>query len=386
MYKPIRILHVLGRLDRGGAETSVMNIYRNIDRVRIQFDFMKHTEDKCDYDEEILQLGGRIYSIPKYYCKNYFVYKNNWLNFFNIHPEHKIVHGHTRSTASIYLQIAKKNGLKTIAHSHSTASRGNLIQKSVKNIMQLPIRHIADYLFACSQEAGEWLFGKNATKKSNFKIIKNAINIEKYIFRQGKRREIRQNLAIGNRFVIGHVGSFTYPKNHKFLLNVFIKIKEKKPNAVLLLLGEGILKASIIMQVNSLGLKDKVVFTGNVPNVNDYLQAMDVFIFPSIFEGLPVSLIEAQATGLPCIISDRITKEVQITDLIEFISLEKSASDWADKTINIINNFYRKNTYKKIVGAGYDIKAIAKWYEDFYINQFIKYLVMHNQNCTKFDL
>ena len=165
MVEPIRILHVLGALNRGGAETMVMNIYRNIDRNRVQFDFIVHTNEKCDYNDEIINLGGKIYSMPRYNGKNHIKYKKAWNNFFKRHIEYKIVHGHMRSTAAIYLSIGKKHGLKTIAHSHSTASRGNKFEKLVKNVLQIPLRYTANYLFACSEEAGKWLFGKKAIKK-----------------------------------------------------------------------------------------------------------------------------------------------------------------------------------------------------------------------------
>lgn len=365
MGRVIRILHVLGRLDRGGAETFVMNLYRNIDRTKVQFDFVKHTEDKCDFDEEIAKLGGRIYTISRYNGKNHFYYKKQWERFFNAHPEYKIIHGHMRSTSSIYLSIAKAYGLRTIAHSHSTASRGNLLERSIKYIMQLPIRYIADYLLACSDEAGKWLFGKKVLGKNNYMLLKNAIDIDKYTFNQAIRKEMRKKLDIEEKFVIGHVGSFSYPKNHKFLVKIFSEVFKNNKDSVLLLLGDGVLRDEIINQVKQLGLNGFVYFVNNVENVNDYLQAMDVFVFPSIYEGLGIALIEAQAAGLPCVVSDAVPKEafiiedIKVLKLTNIITWSKQLTDYK----NINRNNAKDYLFRK---AGYDINCSVNVLLDIY--------------------
>ncbi|NMM63687.1 glycosyltransferase family 1 protein [Clostridium sp. P21] len=370
MTEPIRILHVLGGLNCGGAEIMIMNLYRNIDRSKIQFDFMVHTIDKCDYDDEIRKLGGRIYSVPRYNGLNHFKYKRVWNDFFKNHTEYRIVHGHIRSTAAIYLKIAKKQGVITIAHSHSTASRGNKIEQFVKNAMQIPIRYIADYLFACSDEAGKWLFGEKATKQDNYRVIKNAIDAERYVFNEAVRDKVRKDLNIENKLVVGHVGRFTYPKNHKFLIELFYEIQKQNEDSILLLVGDGELRYQIEKQINSLGIKNKVILTGVVPNVNDYIQAMDVFVFPSIFEGLGMVAIEAQAAGLRCIVSDKVPQEAFITDLIESISLTTDISKWASKILQYPSVCQRQKTFVKIKQAGYDIQKNAQILEDFYIGIF----------------
>jgi len=180
MSQPIRVLQVFAQMNRHGSESMIMSMYRNIDRSKVQFDFIVHTTDKCDYDEEIESLGGRIYSIPRYTGTNHFLYKKAWHNFLKQHSDYKIIHGHIRSTASIYLKIAKKYGLITIAHSHNTSS-GAGFSAIVKNIYQYPIRYIVDYLFACSKSAGTWLFGERACRKDNFFILNNAIDTKKFI-------------------------------------------------------------------------------------------------------------------------------------------------------------------------------------------------------------
>lgn len=367
MEGPIRILHVLGALNRGGAETMIMNIYRNINHSKIQFDFVIHTNKKCDYNDEIIKLGGKIYSVPRYLGKNHFKYKSTWDAFFSSHPEYKIVHGHMRSTAAIYLKIAKEHGLITIAHSHSTASRGNKAEQFVKNVMQLPIRYTADYLFACSEEAGKWLFGKKTVMENNYRVVKNAIEVEKYLFNEAVRNEMRKALVIEDKFVVGHAGSFTFPKNHKFLIDVFYHVQMKNKNSVLLLLGDGKLKQQIEKQINSLGIKDKVILTGVVSNVNDYMQAMDVFVFPSLWEGLPMTVIEAQTMGLPCIISDKITNEAHITPHIKSVSLNKPADIWADAVIST-KKTGRKDTEHYIEENGFDIRDLVEKLTEFYLS------------------
>lgn len=367
MLKPIRVLQVFGRMDRGGAETMIMNLYRNIDRSKVQFDFLVHTDDQCDYDGEIRKLGGNIYHIVRYTGKNHLLYIKKWHDFLESHPEFKIVHGHMRSTASIYLKIAKRYGLFTIAHSHSIASRGNTIERLIKNIMQIPVRFSADYFLACSNEAGKWLFGEKITSKDNYKVLKNAIDVKNYTFDEDKRSEMRKLLGVEDGFVVGHVGSFTHPKNHKFLLNVFNEIQKQYQASLLLLIGEGELRAEIEKQISDLGLQEKVLLTGTISNVNEYLQAMDVFVFPSIFEGIGLATIEAQAAGLPCIVSDRIPREAFITDLIKSLPLNQNVGVWAQAILEIKNGFKRKDTSNEIYKAGYDVERNTRWLERFYV-------------------
>jgi glycosyltransferase involved in cell wall biosynthesis len=370
MGEPIRILHILGSLNRGGAETMIMNLYRNIDRSKIQFDFVVHTANKCDYDDEIREMGGIIHNVPRYIGKNHFKYKKAWYELFESHPEYKIIHGHMRSTAAIYLKIAKKYGLVTIAHSHSTASRGNKLEQIFKNILQLPIRYTADYLFACSDEAAQWLFGKNVVNKDNYKVIKNAIDVEKYIFNDYVRKRIRKVLNFEDKFIVGHVGSFSHPKNHKFLIEIFHQILNHNHNSILLLIGDGELRLKIKRIVAELGLTESVIFTGIRPDIPELLQAMDILVFPSLFEGIPVTLVEAQAAGLKIIAADTITEEVALTDLVRFISLKQPASYWADNVLYYINGYERRNTFYEICKADYDVEKNSKWLEEFYINEY----------------
>lgn len=369
MSGPIRVLQVFGHMNRGGAESMIMNLYRNIDRSKVQFDFIVHTDDKCAFEDEINRLGGKIYRVPKYTGKNHFNYVRVWERFFSSHPEYKIIHGHIRSTASIYMKVAKKYNLMAIVHSHSTASRGNIIQQFVKNTIQFPIRYIADYMFACSNESGKWLYGKNVDKKDNYKVFNNAIDSEKYRFDEVKRDKTRKMLNIENKFVIGHIGSFSKPKNHRFLIDIFYEVLKKDNNSVLLLVGDGRLRSQVEEKVKQLNLSGNVIFTGVRSDIPELLQAMDVLIFPSIYEGLPVTLIEAQASGVKCFVSDTISKEVKITEEVEFLSLEKPSEYWAERILECYNGYLRKDTLSLICKAGYDVGENAKWLEDFYLRK-----------------
>jgi len=366
----IRILRVLGSLNRGGIETNILNLYRKTDRNKVQFDFIIHTQDICSYEKEISELGGKIYRIPNFTGENYFQYKKAWEDFFNNHREYKIIHCHLRSTASIYIPIAKKYGLITIAHSHNTSS-GSGFQAVVKNILQIPIRYQADYLLACSEDAGKWLFGRKAIHKDTFKVIYNSIDSKQYIYSELKRKDVRKRLGIkDNAYVIGNVGRFHPQKNHSFLIKVFEKIYQKNKNAVLLLVGDGTLRNKIQNQVTKKNLSGHVIMTGETSKVYDMLQAMDVFIFPSLFEGFGNVLLEAQSNGLPCIISDRIPKSTHvIPSLIHVLSLESDIDLW-------VNAAFKSKRETKIAcaelvaEAGFDVYKTAEWYQNFYLELY----------------
>lgn len=376
MTEPIRVLQVFAQMNRGGAETMIMNLYRNIDREKIQFDFIVHTNEKCAYDDEIVQLGGKIFRVPVYKGKNHLHYKKSWHMFFKEHPEYKIIHGHVRSTAAIYLKIANKYNRITIAHSHSTSS-GSGISAVVKNIMQYPIRNTADYLFACSKSAGEWLYGKKACKKDNFYILNNAIDAKKFTFNQDVSNKVRKEFQLEGKFVVGHVGRFNTPKNHSFLIDIFKVITDKNENSVLMLVGDGDMRKSIEKKVRDLELTDKVIFTGVRSDVPDLLQAINVFMFPSLYEGLGIAVIEAQAAGLPCIVANTVPKEVDITDLVRFLPLSKTSVEWANEILKYKSEI-RYNTFNEIRNANFDIEKNAKILLKSYINIQKNIEVNHN--------
>lgn len=363
-----RILHVVWKMDRGGAETMIMNLYRNIDRSKVQFDFIVHTNQKCSYDEEILALGGKIYNIPRFNGKNYIKYQNAWKQFFKEHKEYKLIHGHLGSTAAIYLSIAKKNGLYTIAHSHNT---NNIVSMKGKlySLFSYPTRHIADFFFGCSNDAGVDRFGEKVVSSKKFKVINNAIKVQDFMFSKSVRAMKRMEFSLNEKFVIGHIGRFNTQKNHTFLIDIFKKVHEKNDNAILMLVGDGSLRNDMERRIASLGLRENVIFTGVRSDIEDLLQAMDIFVFPSLFEGLGIVTVEAQASGLPCIVSDVIPKEAFVTNLVESISLESSINTWVDTILKYSKDYERVNTYKEIKSNGYDIYDTVNWLESFYLKR-----------------
>ncbi len=366
MAEPIRVLLVLGRLNRGGAESMIMNLYRSVDREKVQFDFVIHTKEHCEFTDEVTELGGRIYSAPRYNVKNHLTYKKWWNTFFKTHPEYKVIHGHMYSIASIYLKIANKYGLKTISHSHTSSAKTGF-SGVVKRIIQAPLKNIPDWLFACSDNAGRWLYGENAGKRKNYILLKNAIHSKKYIYTPETAEKIRKELGIENKFIVGHIGRMFPGKNHPYLLEVFKAYSQKNQNSVLLLVGDGPSRKEIEDKAQSLGIREKVIFTGVRSDVNEVLQAMDFFVFPSIYEGLPVTVIEAQAAGLPCLISDSVTDEVCITNLVTRYSLSNSPEMWAEKIDELSKLAKREDMSTEIANAGYDIKTTSKWLQNFYI-------------------
>ncbi|MDD3368251.1 MAG: glycosyltransferase family 1 protein [Lachnospiraceae bacterium] len=368
MSDPIRVLHVLGRLDIGGAESRIMDLYRAIDRELVQFDFMIHTTDHCYFEDEINSLGGRIYHVPRFKVLNYFEYKKAWKEFFKEHREFQAVHGHMTSTGSIYQPIAKKAGVPiTIAHARSAGTDPGL-KGLLTKWMRRSLSGKVDYCFACSTIAGEAVFGQKAVEENKIILFPNAIPTEMYLFDPHKREEMREKLGICDRYVIGHVGRFHYAKNHEFLLEVFTELKKRQEKAVLLLVGDGPLLGSVKEKAKELGIEEDVIYTGNQSNVNDYYQAMDYLVFPSRYEGLPGTIVEAQVSGLKCLVSDAVTREVAMTELVTYFSLEKSPKEWATMVMEQKDN-ERRDFREEVQAAGYDVKEQARKITDFYMRR-----------------
>ena len=309
MSEPIRVLQVVTYMGRGGLETMIMNYYRNIDRNKVQFDFLTHRDERWDYDDKIESLGGKIYHLPKLnpFSKNYL---NALDKFFKEHKEYQIVHCHQDCLSGVVLKVAKKNGVRfTIAHAHSASQDKNL-KYLIKVLAKKNIKKYSDKMFACGEEAGKWMF-----ETDNFEVLNNAIDTDLYTYNKEKADKVKKEFSIENKFVVGHVGRFNYPKNHKFIIDVFSEIQKIKEDSVLMLVGDGDLRSQIEQKVRDLGLSDKVIFTGVRSDVNDLMQGMDVFLFPSLYEGLPVTMVEAQASGLKCIISDKVPLECKMTKM-----------------------------------------------------------------------
>lgn len=365
-----RVLEVFATLNRGGAESMLMNIYRKIDKNKLQFDFVANEREvPYEFEKEILDLGGRIFYVPKFNLINYVEYKKRWKELLQNHPEWKVIHAHHTSPATIIFDVANKLNRVTIAHSHIAGTEKSL-KFYLKKGLRYPLRYKSDYLFACSRNASEWMFGNG--KGKNAYILYNAIESEKFTFNPEIRRLKREELGLNGKTVIGHVGRMENQKNHKFLIEIYEQYQKINPDSILLLIGEGALKIQLQKIVKEKNLEQKVRFLGSRLDISDLLQAMDVFVMPSFYEGLPVTLVEAQASSLPIIASNTITDEVKVTDLISFLSLNESARVWAEK-INSKNLISRTNQYGKIVNSGYDVNDTAKQIQKFYIDQYRKF-------------
>ncbi len=351
--KVIRVLNVVPNMRAAGIETFIMNVYRNIDRSKVQFDFLVHNQEEEFFDEEIKKLGGKIYRLSFKDDKNIFKYIKDLNKFFKEHKEYKIVHGHMQSMMPLYLYIAKRNKVPVrIAHCH----RGNF-SKTLKGIILHIFSRFAKYFstdnFACSDVAGKYLF-----KNNKYEIIYNGINIEKFQFDAEKRKEIREKMSVHDEYIIGHIGRFELEKNHKFLINVMKSIKNKK--VVLWLIGEGTLEADIKKLVKKEGLENVVQFLGLRSDVNDLYQAMDCFVLPSFYEGLPVVGIEAQVAGLECLFSNNITKELKVSDKVKYLSINKNnINEWKKEIENLINKQDENRNIKKSEYRLFNIKYIS---------------------------
>lgn len=357
-----RILHVFGTLNRGGAETLVMNIYRNIDRSKIQFDFVVHHEEEGAYEEEVRKLGGKIYRVPNYKGTNHFAYKKAWNKLLKNHPEYKIIHCHKESIVALVMDEAKKNRRIAIAHSHNTQNIPGFKGK-VMDVLNKNVDAKADYRFACSVDAGYWMFGRY----KNFTVIDNGIEVENFSYNPQIRAKIREKLGFSDKKVLGHIARFNKQKNHSFLIDIFADLIKEDDDYLLVLAGVGDLKDEIEKKVRDLGIEDKVIFLGSIGYVNELLQAIDIFILPSLYEGLAVSTIEAQAAGLKCLLADTIDKNSKITDLVEFIPINQGTRPWI-KAIHKALPYQRKDTSDEIKKAGFDIRETAERLSDFYLN------------------
>ncbi len=361
--QPIRILMVSFNMDRCGAETFVMNIYRAIDRTKVQFDFLLHCSYKSDYEDEIESMGGRIYKIQPYKIYNKRAYDRELDEFFNKHPEYKIIHGHLYNRIE-YLAVAKKHGLITISHSHST-SNGKGPKAWLLNYLHRNINKIADYRFACSEESGKWLY-----KEKDFKVVRNAIDTKLFKYSVDERNKIRNEFCINkNTVVLGHVGRFLPVKQHPILLKIFSKYHKDNPDSKLLLVGEGPLLEENRKTTAALNIKDSVIFAGSRSDVNSILCAMDLFVLPSEHEGLPVTLVEAQSTGLPCVVPSHITEEVHVTDLMRKVN-GFDINTWAEeckKAIKDFSSYNREVALEAVKASDFDIQETAQELQNFYL-------------------
>ena len=360
-------------MNRGGAETMVMNYYRSIDRSRVQFDFMVHRQERGAYDDEIEAMGGRIYRMPPIRPGKFRKYKKALREFFDEHPEYQILHSHMSELGYYAFKEAKAHGVKcTICHAHNAPDfKSETFIEKMKDFMRWRFKHkirkYTDHMFVCGMDAGKWLFGRH--NKRRFVMMNNAVDAQRFRWDENRARMLRQKLRLDDRFVICHVGRFNAQKNHALLIDIFNVIHAQRPDAVLLLAGDGDLEERIRAKVESLGLVDCVQFLGVRSDIDDILLVSDVFLFPSLYEGLPVTLVEAQASGIKCVISDAVPSDCLITRNIDIVPLEATLGDWANAVLAYVS-YRRKDTYASILKNDFDINENAAWLEEFYINEY----------------
>lgn len=361
---PVRVAHIVGKMVGGGLEATVLNYYRHIDRSKIQYDFFVDSDSVLVPEDEINSLGGRVILIPPYQKP---VQYQRELNRLLKKNQYTMVYAHM-NTLSIFPLFAAWRAKVPIrvAHNHSTAGKGEL----KKNLMKYTLRPFAKVfptnLCACSKFAGKWLFGKKAIRDHQITIWQNAVEVRNFLFSQGIRDKTRKELGVSDKYVIAHVGRFIHQKNHDFIIDIFSEIHRKKSDAVLLLVGSGELMSHIKNRVQSLGLADAVIFTGNISNIANIYQAMDVFLLPSFYEGLGMVAVEAQIAGLPVLCADTVPEEAKICENMQYYSLNDSAEKWADAALSFSKGFVRENMQKNAVEKGYDIEKAAEkmtaWY------------------------
>lgn len=368
MVYPIRIAQIVGKMNGGGVEAVVMNYYRHIDRNKVQFDFLVDSDSALVPREEIESLGGRIFEIPPY--QHIIEYQRELQRLFK-EEGWKIVHSHINALSVFPLRAAKKACVPVrIAHSHSTSGKGEYAKNTLKALLKTQSNRYPTHRFACSKFAGNWLFGKDA----QFEVVYNAIDLDRFRFNAEARALARADLGlVGNQFAIGHVGRFTAQKNHAFLIDVFTEVAKRRDDAVLLLVGTGEAGASVKALVDERGLTDRVKFLGQRSDVNRLYQAFDAFVLPSLYEGLCLVGVEAQVSGLPCLLSDAITREVDVTGECKFLPID-SPIVWADEIDSLLPYSYEgRLSFSSAQFADYNIELQGK-------RLTCKYLDLYSRN------
>ena len=366
MKKKIKILQVVAELGSGGVESMLYNYYVNMDLSVVEFDFIVFGNEVGLFEEKFGVLGSQIYHIPA--RKDGLI--NNLKLLFEIlknnQIKYDIIHVHRDTIAGIVLIISKLAGYKIrISHAHNAIPNMTKKQKNLKKINSIFINKFATDYFACGNKAGKWLYGKKVHFKGKIKVINNAIDVKKYLYNDLLRDEVRKSLGIENKFVLGNIGRFSAQKNQDFLIDIFYNLHKFDNESVLLLVGDGNNIDIIKEKVNSVNLQDSVYFLGVRNDIPNLMQAMDVFVLPSIFEGLPVVMVEAQAASLPCIVSTNITTEVKVLDCVEYVKIGEDTSEWI-KTINKYRNFKRIDVYDKLKNGNFNIIDEAIRLQSYY--------------------
>lgn len=363
----IRVLHSVSNMDRAGIETMLMNYYRHIDRSKVQFDFLVNKPKPGDYDTEILQIGGRIFQSPGLNPLHYPEYLRFVQQVLTQNPDIKILHAHNEAMGLYALNAAKKAGLKTrIAHAHNTCIIRDY-KWPLKMFCKQFLASSATDLWGCGRDAGIYFFGK-ANWESRGMVLHNAIEPAAFRYNSAVRAQMRARYGLGDRIVLGHVGRFNVQKNHTRLLSIFAQFLRLEPKAMLVLIGVGELEEPVRAKAQELGIADHVLFAGLQSNVADWYQMMDLFVMPSLFEGLPVVGVEAQASGLPCLFSDAVPDEVLLSSHAACFPLNAPDEVWVQKIAQLLRQPNDRAQGETIIRqAGYDINAEAVRLQELYL-------------------
>ena len=364
----LRVLHSVSNMARAGIETMLMNYYREMDRNQIQFDFLANKPVPGEYDEEIRSMGGRVFVSPGLNPLHFPRYRRYVADLLRDNPDIRIVHAHNEAMGYYALKSAKDAGMRVrIAHAHNTQ-----IIHDYKYPLKLVCKQLlpgaaTDY-WSCGRDAGIYYYGEKRWNASGF-ILRNAIDVTRFGFRQEARERKRQQHGLQDCFVIGHVGRFNVQKNHSRLLDIFAEIDQKVPEARLVLVGTGELEQAVKEKASAIGIQDKTLIPGQTADVSDWYQAMDCFVLPSLFEGLPVVGIEAQAAGLPCVFSDRVTDEVLLSPEARRVSLQADNAEWAAEIMTAMRrpDADRTQGMDIVRRAGYDIHTEAQKLQERYL-------------------
>lgn len=372
MTEPIRILNLFTIMNRGGAETMVMNYYRAIDKSKIQFDFMVHRQERGAYDDEIEAMGGRIFRMCPIYPQNLLKYQQMLKVFFDNHPEYQILHSHMSELGYFAFKEAIRHNVPVrICHAHSSPnfkieSFKEKLKVLPREILARGMRKLSTDFFVCSKIAGDWLFGKKNENK--FIMMNNAVNAASFAYDKKTAEKIKSEMKWKDKIVIGHVGRLIVPKNHTFLIDIFQQFHTKHPQSILVLVGDGDQRENICNKIKKLNLENSIILLGFRPDTANLYKAFDIFVFPSLYEGLPVSLIEAQSAGLSCIVSNTISTQAQILSNYSILSLKDSPEIWVNEMEKHLND-KRENTTINIKKAKFDIYSNAEWLTNFYLNK-----------------
>lgn len=368
--KEVRVLNIIGKRPTGGIGAVVYNYQSHFTDKNLKIDYMIFAEEKDgEFDKKVRALGSEVVVMPELrYSRILLLYKKINSFFKNNAYKYDIIHLHSANIGFLCYPLAQKHGIKNlIAHSHATKYSDKKINAIRNAILCLPLKALANVYFACSNSAAEFLYGKKFVESGQVTILNNAIDFDKFRYDENVRKEIRKSLKLDDKIVIGNVGRFNEQKNHEFIVDIFKKVKLKEPKAVLLLVGDGPLKNSIEEKVKILDLEDSVKFLGQRSDVNKLLQGMDIFLLPSLYEGLPVIGVEAQAAGLPCFMSDSITKEVNINN-VQYLSLDRDSSFWAEYILDYFNKYNREANLDMIKESNFDIKRESIKLQEIYID------------------